>query len=152
MVRIIEVPPSTNHDLPQQVEQRKAVIHKISIRSNLQNPIKRWNLVANDDFQNDLSRYFGEKTVLRKTPVRVEIQKTGACKSWHVSWPSTFHGLPNSLHHTTMTARNSDQLWHKGNSMNCSKKIPMPLSGLHPHGSFTNYTYWQRFPGVSCED
>lgn len=58
MVRIIEVPPTTNHDLPGHLTKRKEVIHKISIRSNLQNPIKRWNLVANDDFQNELSRYF----------------------------------------------------------------------------------------------
>lgn len=61
MVRIIEVPPINNNDLPQQVEIRKAIIHKISIRSNLQNPIKSWNLVANDDFQNELSRFFWGK-------------------------------------------------------------------------------------------
>ena len=61
MVRIIEVPQNNKTDLPEQIERRKAVIHKISIRSNLQNPIKRWNLVANDDFQNELSRYFWAK-------------------------------------------------------------------------------------------
>jgi hypothetical protein len=61
MVRVIEVPPSTAKDLPDHVERRKEIIHKISIRTNLQNPIKRWNLVANDDFQNELSRYFWEK-------------------------------------------------------------------------------------------
>ena len=61
MVRIIEVPPGKNNDLPAQLEKRKDVIHKISIRSNQQNPIKRWNLVSNDDFQNELSRYFWTK-------------------------------------------------------------------------------------------
>jgi AIPR protein len=61
MVRIIEVPPGDSNDLPQHVEKRKEIIHKISIRSNVQNPIKRWNLVANDDFQNELSRYFWDK-------------------------------------------------------------------------------------------
>jgi hypothetical protein len=61
MVRIIEIPPSGNHDLPGQVEKRKDVIHKISIRSNQQNPIRRWNLVSNDDFQNELARYFWDK-------------------------------------------------------------------------------------------
>ena len=61
MVRIIEVPPSGRHDVPLQVEKRKEIIHKISIRSNQQNPIRRWNLVANDDFQNELSRYFWDK-------------------------------------------------------------------------------------------
>jgi hypothetical protein len=57
MVRIIEIPASAN-DLPERVEKRKDIVHKISIRSNMQNPIRRWNLVSNDDFQNDLSRYF----------------------------------------------------------------------------------------------
>lgn len=61
MVRIIEVPPTNDNDLPLQVEKRKEIIHKISIRSNLQNPIRRWNLVANDDFQNELSRYFWDR-------------------------------------------------------------------------------------------
>ncbi len=61
MVRIIEVPPGGVHDLPLQVERRKQIIHKISIRSNMQNPIRRWNLVANDDFQNDLARCFWDK-------------------------------------------------------------------------------------------
>jgi hypothetical protein len=61
MVRIIEVPVSNRGDLPAQIEKRKEVIHKISMRSNQQNPIKRWNLVSNDDFQNDLARYFWAK-------------------------------------------------------------------------------------------
>jgi len=42
-------------------EDAKEVIHKISMRSNQQNPIKRWNLVSNDDFQNDLARHFWAK-------------------------------------------------------------------------------------------
>jgi AIPR protein len=61
MVRIIEVPAGGTTDLPAQVEKRKDIIHKISIRSNLQNPIRRWNLVSNDDFQNELARYFWDK-------------------------------------------------------------------------------------------
>jgi hypothetical protein len=61
MVRIIKIHPTTTNDLPGQIEARKAVIHKISIRSNLQNPIKKWNLVSNDDFQQELARYFHKK-------------------------------------------------------------------------------------------
>jgi hypothetical protein len=61
MVRIIEVPANGRGDLPAQIEKRKEIIHKISIRSNQQNPIKRWNLVSNDDFQNDLARHFWAK-------------------------------------------------------------------------------------------
>jgi hypothetical protein len=61
MLRIIEVPSIQKTDLPAIVEKRKEIIHKISIRSNLQNPIRRWNLVANDDFQNELARFFWDK-------------------------------------------------------------------------------------------
>jgi len=61
MVRIINVPASNQDDLPARIEKRKEVIHKISIRSNQQNPIKRWNLVSNDDFQNELARHFWAK-------------------------------------------------------------------------------------------
>ena len=92
MVRIIEVPPSGNHDLPQLVEKRKAVIHKISIRSNLQNPIKRWNLVANDDFQNDLSRYFwGKKLYYERRQFewkyrRLELQGVGISRGPDIRW------------------------------------------------------------------
>ncbi len=63
MVRIIQIPMPANNDLPSMREKRKDIIHKISIISNMQNPIKRWNLVANDDFQNELARYFREKRI-----------------------------------------------------------------------------------------
>src|SRR5690606_24971505 len=43
------------------------VINKISIRSNLQNPITKWNLAANDDFQLELRRYFRQKNFFYET-------------------------------------------------------------------------------------
>lgn len=58
MVRIIQIPPITSSDLPKQIEQKKSIINKISVRSNQQNPIKKWNLVATDDFQLGLFRFF----------------------------------------------------------------------------------------------
>jgi hypothetical protein len=61
MVRIIEVPQIEQSDLPSLIKKRKEVIHKISIRSNMQNPIKKWNLVSTDDFQNQLARFFRSK-------------------------------------------------------------------------------------------
>jgi len=61
MVRIIEIPPLKGDDLSQQVAKKKDVISKISIRTNQQNPIQKWNLVANDDFQLGLYRYFRRK-------------------------------------------------------------------------------------------
>ena len=63
MVRIIEIPPLRGDDLSEQVAKKKDVISKISIRSNQQNPIQRWNLVANDDFQLGLYRYFRRKNL-----------------------------------------------------------------------------------------
>src|SRR3989338_1136557 len=58
MVRIIEIPPDGGSDLRL---KRREIIHKISVRSNMQNPIKRWNLVSNDDYQNELSQFFWKK-------------------------------------------------------------------------------------------
>lgn len=61
MIRIIEVLPGLGENAPKRAAERREIINKISIRSNLQNPIKKWNLVANDDFQMDLYRYFRRK-------------------------------------------------------------------------------------------
>lgn len=61
MVRIIETPPLSGKDLPNQAERRKDIVHKISIRSNRQNDIKKWDLASNDDFQHELARYFRTK-------------------------------------------------------------------------------------------
>ena len=61
MLRIIEIPAPSPNDLEAQIQNRKAIIQKISVRSNRQNPIKRWNLVSNDDFQQDLARFFRKK-------------------------------------------------------------------------------------------
>ena len=58
MVRIIQIPPVTEADLPIQIAKKKEIINKISVRSNQQNPIKLWNLVANDDYQLKVYRYF----------------------------------------------------------------------------------------------
>lgn len=57
MVRIIQTPQIAN-DIKENINKRKDIIHKISIRTNMQNPIKRWDLVANDDFQNSIAEYF----------------------------------------------------------------------------------------------
>jgi hypothetical protein len=61
MVRVIKVQPPSASDMPAQAAKRKEIIRKISIRSNRQNPIKKWNLVSNDDFQHALARYFRTK-------------------------------------------------------------------------------------------
>jgi hypothetical protein len=61
MVRIIEIPPLSATGLPTESAKRKDIIHKISIRSNRQNDIKKWDLVSNDDFQHELARHFRTK-------------------------------------------------------------------------------------------
>jgi hypothetical protein len=61
MVRIIEIPPVGGDDLPAKINERKIIINKISERSNQQNKIEKWNLVANDDFQLEIYRYFRRK-------------------------------------------------------------------------------------------
>lgn len=61
LVRIIEIPPVTEPDLKSKIARKKAIITKIALRSNLQNPIEKWDLVANDDFQLELYRFFRRK-------------------------------------------------------------------------------------------
>ena len=67
MLRIIKVGKMNPDTIDDDAIKRKEIIHKISIRSNLQNPIKKWNLVANDDFQNSLKRYFRSKNLFYET-------------------------------------------------------------------------------------
>lgn len=67
MVRIIEIPPFQNNEFTEDVKKRKDIINKISIRSNLQNPITKWNLAANDDYQLELRRYFRQKNFFYET-------------------------------------------------------------------------------------
>jgi len=92
MVRIIELAPASDRDLPSQVTKRREVIHKISIRSNLQNPIKRWNLVSNDDFQNDVGRYFwSRKTYYERRQFewkqrKLEIESVGIKRGPDIRW------------------------------------------------------------------
>jgi hypothetical protein len=119
MVRVIEVPPTKANDLPELVEKRKEIIHKISIRTNLQNPIRRWNLVANDDFQNDLSRYFWGKRLYYERRQhewkfrKLELVSIGISKGPDIRWmtqliaahhydrkklgPAAAHGRLNAL-------------------------------------------------------
>ena len=61
MVRIIEIPPITGEDIEDQVEKKRDTLNKISVRSNRQNPIKKWDLVSNDDFQLEIYRFFRRK-------------------------------------------------------------------------------------------
>lgn len=61
MVRIIQLPSENSSNYLELSSQRRDIVHKISVRSNMQNPIKRWNLVSNDDYQNEISQFFWKK-------------------------------------------------------------------------------------------
>jgi hypothetical protein len=61
MVRLIKIPRPALSDLRALAERRRDIIRSISLRSNFQNPIKKWNLRANDDYQHTLARYFRDK-------------------------------------------------------------------------------------------
>lgn len=61
MVRVIEIEPPIGTELEEKIQKRKAVINKIAVRSNQQNPIKNWDLASNDDFQLDQFRFFRNK-------------------------------------------------------------------------------------------
>lgn len=61
MVRIIQVRPPGPADFSNEAAKRRDIIQKISIRSNLQNPIKKWNLISNDGYQHGLARFFRKK-------------------------------------------------------------------------------------------
>ena len=92
MVRIIEVPQISSTELPQQSRERKELVRKISVRSNLQNPIKKWNLVSNDDYQQSLARYFRKKNLFyeRRTKEwnfrRSELKSRGIRKGPELKW------------------------------------------------------------------
>src|SRR6266567_2282340 len=71
---------------------RKELVRKISIRSNLQNPIKKWSLVSNDDYQQSLARYFRKKKLFyeRRTKEwnfrRSELKSRGIRKGPELKW------------------------------------------------------------------
>ncbi|HEV2615072.1 MAG TPA: AIPR family protein [Candidatus Acidoferrales bacterium] len=93
MLRIIEIPAPSPNDLPAQIQNRKEIIQKISVRSNRQNPIKRWNLVANDDFQQDLARFFRKKSLFYERRQREWIVRKADLRSVGVKRGPAIKGL-----------------------------------------------------------
>jgi AIPR protein len=92
MVRIIEIPPLSANDLSVQAAKRRGIIDKISIRSNRQNPIKKWNLVSNDDFQHDLARFFRKKRLFYERRSRewsyrrTDLKSLGISRGPDIKW------------------------------------------------------------------
>jgi hypothetical protein len=81
MVRIIEIPPFTGDDVAKQIETRRDILNKISVRSNRQNPIKKWDLVSNDDFQLEIYRFFRRKGYFYERRIREWNQRSRELKS-----------------------------------------------------------------------
>jgi hypothetical protein len=90
MVRIIESPVPQN---AKDVENRRAIIDKIAVRSNQQNPIKRWNLVSNDEYQLELFRYFRRKNLFYERRVHEWKQRRTHLKSIGVGRGPDIRGL-----------------------------------------------------------
>ncbi len=92
MVRIIEVPPLSPNEFSAQAAKRRDVIDKISVRSNRQNPIKKWNLVSNDDFQHDLARFFRKRRLYYErrdrewSYRRTELKSLGISRGPNIKW------------------------------------------------------------------
>lgn len=136
MVRIIEIPAPTGSDLPAHTARRKAIIHKISIRSNLQNPIKRWNLVSNDDFNTSLARYFWDRKLyyerrqgeakLRRTELREVGIRPGPDVRWMMQLIASYHhkltGLGPAVAHGKLNA-----LFEEG-PYETIRETPLPLA------------------------
>jgi hypothetical protein len=58
LVKIIQVALPAGPAVGEALERRREIIRQISTRTNRQNPIKKWNLVSNDEYQNDLASTF----------------------------------------------------------------------------------------------
>lgn len=79
MVRIIEVGGKrTGTDWT----EKKLLSNKIARRANEQNPIKKWDLVANDDYQLELFRMFRARSIFYDRRVGEYRKKTRRMKSF----------------------------------------------------------------------
>jgi hypothetical protein len=81
MTRIIEIPPVSGDDVSEQVETRRDILNKISVRSNRQNPIKKWDLVSNDDFQLEVYRLFRRRGWFYERRIREWNQRSRELRS-----------------------------------------------------------------------
>jgi hypothetical protein len=63
VVRIVTMERTTGETTAAAVAAKKAIVDKIAARSNSQNPIRSFNLVANDGFNHSVRRFFRRKKV-----------------------------------------------------------------------------------------
>jgi len=117
MVKIIEISDNLDKDKMKARERRKEIIRKISIRSNMQNAVKKWNLVANDDFQNEVAQMFWNKRLyyerrqnewkLKKENLRSINISQGPSLQWMMQLLSCYHfAEPNLGPHISQASLN----------------------------------------------
>ncbi len=81
MVRIVEIPPISGDEIAEQIQSRRDILNKISVRSNRQNPIKKWDLVSNDDFQLEVYRFFRRRGWFYERRIREWRQRSRELRS-----------------------------------------------------------------------
>lgn len=93
MVRVIEIEPPRGDNIQEKIQRRKEIIHKIAVRSNQQNPIRAWDLAANDDFQLELFRFFRSKGCFYERRNREWQQRSRELKSVNIEYGSSIKWL-----------------------------------------------------------
>jgi hypothetical protein len=93
MVRIIEIERPRGDAIEEKWRLKKEVINKIAVRSNQQNPIKAWDLAANDDFQLELFRFFRGKGYFYERRDREWRQRSRELKSVNVKYGTNIKDL-----------------------------------------------------------
>lgn len=83
LVRVVKVPAIDGSQSATALRERRELIANISTRSNRQNPIKKWNLVANDDYQTEVARVFRRRQLFYQRRVgdwkkqRLDLKEAG---------------------------------------------------------------------------
>jgi hypothetical protein len=90
---VIEIEPPRGDAIDEKIQRRKEVINKIAVRSNQQNPIKAWDLAANDDFQLELFRFFRRKGYFYERRDREWRQRSRELKSVNIQYGSSIKWL-----------------------------------------------------------
>jgi hypothetical protein len=93
MIRVIEIEPPRGDAIEEKIQRRKEVINKIARRSNQQNPIKAWDLGANDDFQLELFRFFRSKGYFYERRDREWRQRRRELKNVNIKFGSSIKWL-----------------------------------------------------------
>jgi hypothetical protein len=93
MVRVIETELPRGDAIEEKAQRRKEIVQKIAVRTNQQNPIKPWDLAANDDFQLELFRFFRSKSYFYERRDREWGQRSRELKNAKIEYGNTIKKL-----------------------------------------------------------